>query len=98
MTSNTKRDFNAEQRRVLNGYYSYLKGKRYSKRTIDTYIYLIADFIEFHKKKRFESLDDRDIELFIEHKVAGSNFSISTQRQFMSALKLFVLYFPDTQM
>lgn len=98
MTSKGKRQFNDEQRNVLNGFYKYLKGKRYSKSTVDTYIYLVADFIEFYKYKSFETLDDRDIELFIEHKVNVPNFSISTQRQFMSALKLFVQYYPNTQM
>lgn len=98
MTSKDKRQFNDEQRAVLNGFYKYLKGKRYSVSTIDTYIYLVADYIEFFRNKSINDLNDRDIELFIEHKVRGSNFSISTQRQFISALKLFVLYYPNTQM
>lgn len=98
MTSKEKRQFNDEQRDVLNGFYKYLKGKRYSKSTVDTYIYLVADFIEFCKDKSFEKLDDRDVELFIEHKVNGLNFSISTQRQFISALKLFIRYYPNTHL
>lgn len=91
------RSFNQHQRDVLNGFYKYLKGKRYSKSTIDSYLYLIADFIEFHLNTPFSELNDRDVELFIEHKVMQTKFSISTQRQFMSTLKLFVLYFSDTQ-
>ncbi|MBO6606652.1 site-specific integrase [Psychroserpens sp.] len=97
MTSNKKRNFNDHQRNILNGYFKYLKGKRYSRRTIDTYLYLIADMVEFYRDHGVETLNDRDIELFIEHKVTGERFSISTQRQFMSALKLFVTYFPNTE-
>lgn len=96
MTIKDKRSFNAMQRDVLNGFYKYLKGKRYSKSTIDTYVYMIAEFVEFHQEKSFTELNSRDVELFVEHKVQGRYFGISTHRQFVSALKLFIIYYPDT--
>lgn len=91
------RNLTKAQRHVLNGFYLYLRGKRYSKSTLDTYSMLVADFIAFHYNKAFTDLNNRDVELFIEDVYIARNYSISTQRQFISALKLFILYHPETK-
>lgn len=96
-TSKTKRSFNLHQRSVLNNFYKYLKGKRYSKSTVDNYTYLVADFIEFHSGKQFSELTNRDVELFLEQVIVKQNFSISTQRQFISALKIFIVFHPESE-
>ncbi|MGB6267613.1 MAG: tyrosine-type recombinase/integrase [Olleya sp.] len=83
-------------RNLLNGYYKYLKGKRYSQSTVDTYTQQIADFIEYYNQKDVNILNNRDVELFIETVYIKRNYSISTQRQFISALKLFIVYCPNT--
>lgn len=90
------RVLNDTQRGILNAYYTYLKGKRYSESTVKTYTYLVADFVEFHGLKPLDTLTNRDVELFIENVLIRKQFSISTQRQFVSALKLFVVLYPET--
>jgi len=91
------RNLSKEQRQLLNNFYKYLKGKRYSKSTVETYSFFIADFIEFHSNKAINSLTNRDVELFIESIFIKRNYSISTQRQFISAVKQFILFYTDTQ-
>ena len=90
------RNLTDTNRSLLNNFYKYLKGKRYSQSTIDTYTQQIADFIEYNNDNDLEALTNRDVELFIESIYIKRNYSISTQRQFVSALKLFVLYYPQT--
>ncbi|NNE33394.1 MAG: tyrosine-type recombinase/integrase [Winogradskyella sp.] len=90
-------NLSTSQKDLLNKFYKYLKGKRYSKSTIDTYTFFVADFIEFNSKKPLETLTNRDVELFIETVFIKRNYSISTQRQFISALKLFIVFEPSTQ-
>ncbi len=91
-----KRTLTLAQRDILNAFYRYLKGKRYSQSTVETYSMLVADFIAFHTKKEVSSLTNRDVELFIERVYLARKYSISTQRQFISALKLFTVYYPET--
>ncbi|WP_256935262.1 site-specific integrase [Olleya sp. HaHaR_3_96] len=88
------RKLSKDNRLILNNFYKYLKEKRYSASTIDTYTQLIADFIEYHNEKNTETLINRDVELFIETIYIKRNYSISTQRQFISALKLFIVFYP----
>ena len=80
---------------LLNNFYKYLIGKRYSKSTVDTYVYLVADFIAFYNAKTIESLTNRDVEVFLETVYVKKDFAISTQRQFISAMKLFVAFNPQ---
>lgn len=91
-----KRQLTDEQKRLLNNFYKYLRGKRYSKSTIDTYTFFVADFVAFYKDKILEDLTNRDVELYIESVFIKRKYSISTQRQFISALKLFIAYEPST--
>lgn len=89
-----KRNLNDFQRELLNNFYLFLKGKRYSKSTIQTYTYFIADFVSFNTNTSLEKLTNRHVELFFEKVFVERNYSISTQRQFISALKLFILFYP----
>ncbi len=82
---------------LLNGFYRYLLGKRYSKSTITTYTNYVAEFFAFHHIKPIKELTNRDVELFIEAVFIKRKYSISSQRQFISALKLFVIYEPSMQ-
>lgn len=83
--------------KVSMSFYRYLEGKRYSKSTCDTYGFLIRDFLKFYSDIDLEELDNRCVEFFIESTFLKKNYSISTQRQFISALKLFVIFYPETQ-
>ena len=96
--SKPERQLNATQKKILNNFYKYLRGKRYSKSTIDTYTFYIADLIEFHNSKGVENITNRDIELFIETVFINRNYSISTQRQFISAVKVFKAFYPEIEL
>lgn len=85
-----------ENRDLLNNFYKYLKGKRYSKSTIETYSFFVADFIAFNNNTALQNLTTRDVELFIEKVFIKRNYSISTQRQFISAVKQFIIFYPNT--
>ncbi len=89
------RVLNDEQRAILNTFYRYLQGKRYSVSTVNTYVYLVADFVEFCGGKSLEALTNRDVELFIEAELKRKCYSVSTQRQFISGMKLFVMLYPE---
>lgn len=92
-----KRNLTDSQKKLLNNFYLYLKGKRYSKSTIQTYTFFIADFVSFHTKTSLEELTNRDVELFIEKVFIERDYSISSQRQFISSLKIFTSFYPQTK-
>ena len=92
-----KRDLTDEQKKLLNQFYLFLKGKRYSQSTIQTYTFFIADFISFHTKTPLAELTNRAVELFIETVFMERNYSVSSQRQFISALKIFTVFCPQTK-
>lgn len=93
-----KRDFkfNAKQRALLNGFYMYLKGKRYSKSTVETYTYFMAEFVSFHATFTPEDYTNALVDRFAEAVLAKKGYSISSHRQFISALKQFTAYYPNT--
>ena len=91
-----KRNLSTENRNLLNGFYKYLVGKRYSKSTVETYSFFIADFIEFNNGRDLHTLSNKDVELFIESIFIKRHYSVSTQRQFISAVKQFIVYYPNT--
>lgn len=85
------------ERTLLNNFYLYLKGKRYSPSTIQTYTMFVADFVNFHTQTPLEELTNRSVELFIESVFIDRKYSISSQRQFISALKVFMVFYPHTK-
>lgn len=91
------RQLSTDHKNLLNNFYKYLKGKRYSKSTIDTYTFFMADFVEFYNSKNLNTLNRRDVECYIEDVFINRKYAISTQRQFISALKLFIGFYPHTQ-
>jgi site-specific recombinase XerD len=92
-----KRKLTDSQKSLLNNFYLYLKGKRYSKSTINTYTFFIADFIDFYSSTPLDELTNRNVEEFIEVIFIKRNYSISTQRQFISALKVFIVFCPNSK-
>ena len=90
----TERNLTNENKEVIRNYVKYLRGKRYSESTVLTYFTFIADFIDFCQPAPIESLTNKNVELFIEAVFIARDYSISSQRQFISALKLFVVYYP----
>jgi len=82
--------------KTLATYYSkYLSGKRYSKSTIDSYSFLVKDFLTYNKSMELNELTLRQVELYIEDVFLKRKYSVSTQRQLVSALKLFKSFCPE---
>ncbi|MFA5296904.1 MAG: tyrosine-type recombinase/integrase [Lutibacter sp.] len=90
-----KREISEENSLIIISYSSYLKGKCYSESTIKTYTSFIADFFNFLKDTPLDTLTNRDVEKFIEAVFVPRNYSISTHRQFVSAVKLFKAFYPE---
>ena len=90
-----KRELSSENKEILDSYYNYLKGLRYSKSTVETYGSMIADLISYYNHRSLHELTNKDVELFIEDIYIKRNYAISTHRQFISALKLFVTFYPE---
>ncbi len=82
---------------LTHDFVKYLDGKYYSKSTITTYSNFIVDFVEYKKNKPLNELTNRDVEKFIEDIMIPKRLSVSTHRQFISAMKIFIQFYPDTQ-
>jgi len=82
---------------LIEGFEKYLFGKRYSENTIKVYVGFLADFIDYVQPKNISNLENRDVEQFLEAIFVPRKYSISSQRQFISSIKLFAVYFPECQ-
>ncbi|MGY5353668.1 tyrosine-type recombinase/integrase [Wenyingzhuangia sp. IMCC45467] len=78
------------QKNQLNAFYKFLKGKRFSESTLKTYTHLVAEFV-IHQKE-IKPFTIRDIEIYVEDVLEPSKASISTHRQFISAMKHYIIF------
>ncbi|WP_292245581.1 site-specific tyrosine recombinase/integron integrase [Mesonia sp.] len=69
-------------------YVHYLRGKRYSESTVKTYYQFVLMLVDYTDKP-VEELNYRDFEIFLEQVIAKGNYSISSHRQCVSAIKHF---------
>jgi len=67
----------------------WLSSKRYSPRTCDTYIGLIKSFLIFFSDRSVSDITNEDIIHFNHQFILKNRYSISYQRQMVSAIKLF---------
>lgn len=81
---------------IVFNYHKYLKGKRYSTSTINTYTLFVKDFIKYVQKQKITALNNRIVELYLEDEFVKKGYSISSQRQFISAIKLFANLYPQS--
>ena len=65
---------------------SFMRVRRYSKRTISTYLYWIKYFIVFNHKQHPTELGDAAIELFLTHLAVDRNVSAATQAIALNAI------------
>lgn len=93
--SKKQRNISEENKEIIRLYVKYLKGKRYSESTIKTYFTFIADFFDYIKDRPINELSNKDVELFIEDVFVPKKMSISSQRQLISAIKLFKVFYPE---
>ena len=56
-----------------------------------------VDVSKISKKTPLSELTNRAVELFIETVFMERNYSVSSQRQFISALKIFTVFYPQTK-
>jgi len=82
---------------IYDNYLRYLEGKRYSISTIQVYGSFIKEFLIFSEGKEMEFVTKDDVRLYIEWTVRKHDYSISTHRQMVSALKHFAYFFPECQ-
>ncbi|MBI1194606.1 MAG: integron integrase [Gammaproteobacteria bacterium] len=70
----------------LNSIREYMLVRRYSRRTIDTYLYWIRYFIVFHGKRHPERLHQEAVERFLTFLAVEHHVSAATQRIALNAL------------
>ena len=75
------------QKQLISEYINYLKGMRLSESTVRTYFTFVADFISYCHKIPTTSLSNEHVRLFVEKQVQSKNYSVSTHRQLISAIK-----------
>ena len=74
---------------ALKQFEEYLLGARYSKSTVSTYMGWLIEFLFFHNDRRPSELSMKDIHVFNNRFILKRKYSISSQRQFIGAAKLF---------
>ena len=78
-----------ETEEKINEFKKYLTSIRYSDRTVENYVDMISSFLGFHAAKPVEQIINADVEKFNYEHILKNNYSVSYQRQVISALKLF---------
>lgn len=73
----------------LDRFQIWLKSQRYSDRSNATYSGLIKTFLTFFNEKTIDNITNEDIIQFNHELIVKKGYSISYQRQMVSALKLF---------
>lgn len=91
------RNISESTQKHLQSFVKYLRGKRYSESTVHTYSVFIADFMDYLKNKDINAIDNRDVALFCEDVLVPFNYSVNSQRQFISAVKQLKAYMPQLQ-
>jgi hypothetical protein len=86
-------EFSRNQKKILHEYVAYLRGQRLSASSVRTYYSFIFKLVDHLGEKPLASLSHRDIQLFVEQRIAGGNYALSTHRQCISAIKHFVELF-----
>lgn len=79
----------ANNSRHLRHYAKWMESRRYSRRSIDTYSGMITSFLLYIKDRSPAEITLEDITAFNHDFIIKNGYSISYQRQMVSALKLF---------
>ena len=81
---------------LLTEYTKFLQGRRYAEHTIELYGTMIRNlFVHLETKGDFKDIDNSDIDNFAQEVLYSRNYSISYQRQFISAVKLLATMHPQ---
>lgn len=71
------------------GFKSWLRSKRYSENTIETYLNALKSFLTFHKDKSISEIDNSDVIKYNNNYLLKNGLSASYQNQVVNAIKLF---------
>lgn len=80
----------AQQKASVFTFIQYLKSKRYSDSTINTYVGAITTFLSFFATKDVADLENSDIIHFNNEYILKNNLSSSFQNQVVNAIRLFI--------
>jgi len=72
-----------------------MRGRRYAESTVRTYGGILIDFLLLINAKPLVALSNDDIERFNQEFILKRNYSISFQRQFIGAIKMFCKAHPN---
>jgi site-specific recombinase XerD len=70
----------------LNGIIEYMQVRRYAKRTIETYIHWIKQYILFNHKQHPAELAEQEVEAFLTYLVTQRNVAAKTQAVALNSL------------
>lgn len=78
-------------------YKRWLRSKRYSESTIDTYTNALKTFLRFYNQKDISEITNEDIILFNNEYILANGFSATFQNQVVNAIKLFFSKIENTK-
>lgn len=87
-----------ESKKRLWQYVAFLRGKRLSESSVRTYYNSALKFVKFLNNKSPQEITKRDVELFVEQRIAANHYAISTHRQCISAIKHFLMLYNCEQL
>ena len=76
----------------------YMKAKRYSIRTINSYVECMRIFLNFHNQKHYLEINNNDIDFFNQNYILKKKLSATYQGQFINAIKLFYAKIPHKKL
>ncbi|MGB0431948.1 MAG: tyrosine-type recombinase/integrase [Bacteroidia bacterium] len=80
---------NAGHKQELKKFYNYLMARRLAESTIKTYCNMVRAFLGYFNSVDVRNIDDEMVKAFLAEDVKSRGYSNSTQRQMISAIKLF---------
>ena len=80
---------NNDKAKILDSFADYMKGMRYSARTIDSYTECLRIFFNYCQSKNYLEIDNSDIADFNKNYILAKKLSATYQGQFINAIKLF---------
>ena len=80
---------NAEGIAQIERFKQWLRSKRYSESTINTYTEALKSFLVFYRKKTIAEITNEDVVIYNNEYILKNNLSSSYQNQIVNALKLF---------
>lgn len=86
-----------EKSAILQAYRAYLKGQRYSPSTMATYSSCIRNLLGYLGNESVETLNSDVLRKFLQREIEMKQYSISTHRQMIGAIKQFLVLYPDVE-